>query len=63
MKGDNLPTAMGTDGKPRAPASFRDLPPPSTITAPSASFLTLLGVVSRFTGRPVVDETGHRRVV
>jgi uncharacterized protein (TIGR03435 family) len=29
-----------------------------TITAPSASILTLVGVTSRFTGRPVVDETG-----
>ena len=29
-----------------------------TITAPSASVLTLVGVMTRFTSRPVVDETG-----
>ena len=29
-----------------------------TITAPSASVLTLVGVISRFTIHPVVDETG-----
>jgi uncharacterized protein (TIGR03435 family) len=29
-----------------------------TITAPHASLLTLVGVASRFTSRPVVDATG-----
>ena len=29
-----------------------------TITAPAATLVTLLGVASRFTSRPVVDATG-----
>lgn len=58
VKTDNVPTAMGTDGKPRAAVSFGGSASSITINAPSSSILTLVGVVSRFTGRPVVDETG-----
>ena len=29
-----------------------------TVTAPSASLLTLVGVTSRFTGKPLVDDAG-----
>jgi uncharacterized protein (TIGR03435 family) len=54
----NQAMAMGTDGKPRAAVVFGGSLAQMTITAPSASFLTLLGVASRFTSRPVVDATG-----
>jgi uncharacterized protein (TIGR03435 family) len=57
MKTDNQPMAMGTDGKPRAMVSFRGSASSVTVFAPSASLLTLVGVTSRFTGRPLVDET------
>jgi uncharacterized protein (TIGR03435 family) len=50
--------AMGTDGKPRAGVVFGGSLPQMTITAPHASLLTLVGVVSRFTSRPVIDATG-----
>jgi uncharacterized protein (TIGR03435 family) len=50
--------AMGTDGKPRAGVVFGGSLSQMTITAPSASLLTLVGVASRFTSRPVVDATG-----
>ena len=52
------PMAMGTDGKPRASVIFGGSLSRMTITAPSASLLTLVGVASRFTSRPVVDATG-----
>ena len=52
------PMAMGTDGKPRSMVMFGGSASAVTITAPSASLLTLVGVTSRFTSRPVVDETG-----
>jgi uncharacterized protein (TIGR03435 family) len=58
MKINNQPLAMGTDGKPRAMVSFRGSASAVTVFAPSASLLTLVGVTSRFTGRPLVDETG-----
>lgn len=58
MKTDNQPMAMGTDGKPRPMVMFGGSSSAVTITAPSASLLTLVGVTSRFTDRPVVDETG-----
>lgn len=50
--------AMGTDGKPRASVIFGGSLSQMTITAPSASLLTLVGVASRFTSRPIVDATG-----
>jgi uncharacterized protein (TIGR03435 family) len=50
--------AMGTDGKPRAMVSFGGNANSVTVFAPSASLLTLVGVTSRFTGRPLVDDTG-----
>ncbi|HEY2383139.1 MAG TPA: TIGR03435 family protein [Terriglobia bacterium] len=54
----NQTMAMGTDGKPRAGVAFGGSLSAMTITAPSASLLTLTGVASRFTSRPVVDATG-----
>ena len=50
--------AMGTDGKPRQMVGFGGNASSVTITAPSASLLTLVGVTSRFTGKPLVDDTG-----
>jgi uncharacterized protein (TIGR03435 family) len=58
MQAPNQPMAMGTDGKPRASVMFGGSLSQMTITAPSASLLTLVGVASRFTSRPVVDATG-----
>jgi uncharacterized protein (TIGR03435 family) len=50
--------AMGTDGKPRAAVVFGGSLSQMTITAPRASILTLVGIASRFTSRPVIDATG-----
>jgi uncharacterized protein (TIGR03435 family) len=58
MLAPNQPMAMGTDGKPRAGVVFGGSLAQMTITAPSASILTLVGVASRFTSRPIVDATG-----
>jgi len=58
MKAANQPMAMGTDGKPRAAVQFGGSLSQMTITAPAASLLTLVGVASRFTSRPVVDASG-----
>jgi uncharacterized protein (TIGR03435 family) len=54
----NQPLAMGTDGKPRSLVSFGGNASSVTVFAPSASLLTLVGVTSRFTGKPLVDDTG-----
>jgi uncharacterized protein (TIGR03435 family) len=54
----NQSMAMGTDGRPRAGVVFGGSLSQMTITAPHASLLTLVGVASRFTSRPVVDATG-----
>ena len=55
----NSPKALGPDGKPRPLMMFMFPPGGSvTITAPSASIESLVGMMSRFTGRPVVDMTG-----
>lgn len=58
VKADNQPTAMGTDGQPRPLVGFGGTISAVTVTAPAASLLTFAGFVSRFTNRPVVDETG-----
>ena len=58
IQAGNQPQAMGTDGKPRSMVSFGGSASAVTIIAPSASLLTLVGVTSRFTSRPIVDETG-----
>jgi uncharacterized protein (TIGR03435 family) len=58
MLANNQPMAMGTDGKPRAAVVFGGSASSMTVTAPAASLLTLVGVITRFTSRPVVDETG-----
>ncbi len=50
--------AMGTDGKPRSAVMFGGSMSAMTVSAPNASLLTLVGVLTRFTARPVVDETG-----
>jgi len=55
---DNQQMAMGTDGKPRAMVSFGGSASSVTVRAPSASLLTLVGVTTRFTSKPLVDETG-----
>ena len=55
---DNQVMAMGTDGKPRPMVSFGGSASAVTVRAPSASLLTLVGVTTRFTSRPIVDETG-----
>ncbi len=54
----NQALAMGTDGKPRSLVYFGGTPSSVTVTAPAASILTLVGVTSRFTGKPLVDDTG-----
>jgi uncharacterized protein (TIGR03435 family) len=54
----NQTLAMGTDGKPRSLVSFGGNASSVTVFAPSASLLTLVGVTSRFTGKPLVDDTG-----
>lgn len=51
------PTAMGTDGKPRQMVSFGGNANEVTVIAPGSSFLTFVGVTSRFTARPLVDLT------
>jgi uncharacterized protein (TIGR03435 family) len=56
---DNSPQALGPDGKPRPIMGY--FTPPGgavSITAPSATIESLVGLVSRFTARPVVDMTG-----
>jgi uncharacterized protein (TIGR03435 family) len=53
-----MPTAMGTDGKPRLPVSFGAVGDAVMVNAPGASMLTFAGVTSRFTARPLVDATG-----
>ena len=56
---DKSPKALGPDGKPRPMMMFM-FPPGGavTITAPSASIASVVGLMSRFTARPVVDLTG-----
>jgi uncharacterized protein (TIGR03435 family) len=54
----NAPKALGEDGKPRASMMFGVQPGGILITAPSASLASLVGLMSRFTARPVVDMTG-----
>jgi uncharacterized protein (TIGR03435 family) len=54
----NQALAMGTDGKPRSLVGFGGNASSVTVVAPSASLLTLVGVTSRFTGKPLVDDTG-----
>jgi uncharacterized protein (TIGR03435 family) len=56
---DKSPKALGPDGKPRPMMMFAFAPAGGiTITAPSASVASLVGLMSRFTARPVVDMTG-----
>jgi uncharacterized protein (TIGR03435 family) len=55
---DDLPKALGPDGKPRALMTYGFPPGGVFITAPSASLASLVGVMSFFTARPVVDMTG-----
>ena len=55
---DTSPKALGPDGKPRDLMMFGLAPGGVFITAPSASVESLVGLMSRFTARPVVDLTG-----
>ena len=56
---NNSPRALGPDGKPRPMIMFAFAPGGAvTITAPSASLASLIGLMSRFTARPIVDITG-----
>jgi uncharacterized protein (TIGR03435 family) len=50
-------TALGPDGKPRAMMQYGFPPGGISIKAPSANLASLTGLMSRFTARPVVDET------
>ncbi len=52
------PMAMGTDGKPRPLMYYGGTSSSVTLAAPSATFFALVGLIGRFTSRPVVDETG-----
>lgn len=52
------PKALGPDGKPREPMMYGFSPGGVTITAPSASLGSFVGLMSRFTARPIVDMTG-----
>jgi uncharacterized protein (TIGR03435 family) len=54
----NSPKALGPDGKPRDLMMYGFPPGGVGITAPSASVASLVGLMSRFTARPVVDMTG-----
>jgi uncharacterized protein (TIGR03435 family) len=56
---DTSPKALGPDGKPRPMMMYT--PPRGgrvSITAPFATIESLVGLMSRFTARPVVDMTG-----
>lgn len=55
---DQSPTALGPDGKPRAPMMFRLAPSGIELIAPSASLPIFVELMSRFTARPVVDMAG-----
>ncbi len=54
---DNAPKALGPDGQPRPAMMFANNPAGVTITAPAASLASLVGLMSRFTARPVIDMT------
>jgi uncharacterized protein (TIGR03435 family) len=55
---NNSLKALGPDGKPRDLMMFAAQPGGVFIQAPSASLASLVGLMSRFTARPVVDMTG-----
>lgn len=55
---NNSLKALGPDGKPRDLMMFATPAGSVVITAPSASLASLVGLMSRFTARPVVDMTG-----
>jgi uncharacterized protein (TIGR03435 family) len=55
---EKTPTAMGTDGKPRPLVYWRGNSSRATVSAPGANLLALVGVLTRFTAKPVVDATG-----
>jgi len=55
---DKSPKALGPDGQPRPMMMFMFSPGGVAITAPSASIASVVGLMSRFTARPVVDMTG-----
>ena len=58
IKFDNQsPMALGPDGKPRPAMIFAITPAGVLLTALSATLTSLVGLMSRFTARPVVDMT------
>jgi uncharacterized protein (TIGR03435 family) len=52
------PTALGPDGKPRAMMQFGYPPGGVFVKAQSATLESIVGLMSRFTARPVIDLTG-----
>lgn len=54
---NNSPKALGPDGKPREPMIYGFPPGGISITAPAASLASLVGLMSLFTSRPVIDMT------
>jgi uncharacterized protein (TIGR03435 family) len=52
------PTALGPDGKPRAMMTYGFPPGGVFVKAQSATIESIVGLVSRFTARPVIDLTG-----
>jgi len=55
---DKALTALGPDGQPRPMMMFANTSAGVTLTAPAANLASLVGLMSRFTARPVVDMTG-----
>jgi uncharacterized protein (TIGR03435 family) len=59
IKSDNeSQMALGPDGKPRPAMMYAIMPGGIGLTAPSATLESVVGLMSRFTARPVVDRTG-----
>lgn len=56
--GNNALKALGPDGRPRDAMMYGYTPERVSITAPSATLASLVGLMSVFTARPVIDATG-----
>lgn len=54
----NSPKALGPDGKPRELMTYRFSPGGVFVRAQSATLKSIVGLMSRFTARPVIDLTG-----
>lgn len=55
---NNSPMALGPDGKPREPMILGFLTGGVSVKSASASLASLVGLMARFTAKPVVDMTG-----